>query len=430
MSSTKIKTNIDFEGNEALNLALHNLPSAPSAPEEGQVYYNTSTKKFYCWNGSSWIEGTEIATDAEVEAGVETTKAVNPKQLKTAIQGKQDSLGYVAEDSANKVNSLSSSNTNAQYPSAKAVYDNLALKADVNNPTFTGDVNIPTPADGDSSTKAANTAFVQKAIDKAVEGGVDYVGEWDTTNATDYSALNSYRPIKKGAMFRCSGSGCTIDGVEYRAKDDIIFNRDVATNTTIITAMINHYDHTQREDTVYLDTAQTLTNKTINADNNTLSNLELDNFKSGIVKTAMSASPSDLYLLTEKAIDTELDKKAPLASPTFTGTVIVPTAAEGDNSTKAASTAFVQKAVSSATAGALKKETYKNTLLAPVDGVCTWVINHTLGTTDVICVVTEVSSGNEVIMSKQAVSSTEYRITFNEAASVSANTYKAVLIGV
>ena len=430
MSSTKIKTNIDFEGNEALNLALHNLPSAPSAPEEGQVYYNTSTKKFYCWNGSSWIEGTEIATDAEVEAGVETTKAINPKQLKAAIQGKQDSLGYVAEDSANKVTSLSSSSTNTQYPSAKAVYDNLALKANANNPTFTGTVTVPTAAEGDNSTKVANTAFVQNAIDKAVEGGVDYIGEWDTTNATDYSALNSYRPIKKGDMFRCSGSGCTIDGVEYRAGDDIIFNRDVVTNTTIITAMINHYDHTQREDTVYLDTAQTLKNKTINADNNTISNLELDNFKSGIVKTAMSASPSDSYLLTEKAIDTELDKKAPLASPTFTGTVTVPTAAEGDNSTKAASTAFVQKAVSSATAGALKKETYKNTLLAPVDGVCTWVINHTLGTTDIMCVITEVSTGSEVIMSKQAISSTEYRITFNAAASVSANTYKAVLIGV
>lgn len=430
MSRIKFESNIDFKGNEALNMALHNLPSAPSAPEEGQVYYNTSTKKFYCWNGSSWIEGTEIATDAEVEAGVETTKAVNPKQLKTAIQSKQDSLGYVAEDSANKVSSLSSSNTNVQYPSAKAVYDNLALKANANNPTFTGTVIVPTAPEGDNSTKAANTAFVQNAIDKAVEGGVDYIGEWDTTNATDYSALNSYRPIKKGDMFRCSGGGCVIDGVEYRAKDDIIFNRDVATNTTIITAMINHYDHTQREDTVYLDTAQTLTNKIINADNNTISNLELDNFKSGIVKTAMSASPSDSYLLTEKAIDTELDKKAPLASPTFTGIVTVPTADEGDNSAKAANTEFVQKAISSATAGALKKETYANLLLAPVDGVCTWVINHTLGTTNVMCRIYEVSTGNRVFMEENAISSTEYRLRFNAAASVSANTYKAVLIGV
>ena len=430
MSSTKIKTNIDFEGNEALNLALHNLPSAPSAPEEGQVYYNTSTKKFYCWNGSSWIEGTEIATDAEATAGTASDVAINPKQLKTAIQGKQDSLGYVAEDSANKVTSLSSSSTSTQYPSAKAVYDNLALKANANNPTFTGSVNVPTPMAGDNSTLAASTAFVASAIAASLQGGMQYIGAWHTTNATDYSALNSYRPITKGGVFRVTGSGCTIDGVNYNEGDTIIFNRDVPANTTIITAMIDHYDHTLSEDVVLKASEQVLTNKTINADNNTISNLELDNFKSGIVKTAMSTSPSNSYLLTEKAIDTELDKKAPLASPTFTGTVTVPTATEGDNSTKAASTAFVQKAVSSATAGALKKEPYKNTLLTPVDGVCTWVINHTLGTTDIICVVTEVSSGNEVIMSKQAVSSTEYRITFNEAASVAANTYKAVLIGV
>jgi hypothetical protein len=46
-------------------------------------------------------------------------------------------------------------------------------------------------------------------------------------------------------------------------------------------------------------------------------------------------------LSAQTDLNTALGLKAPLASPTFTGTVIVPTAATGDNSTKAASTAFV-----------------------------------------------------------------------------------------
>lgn len=430
MSRIKFESNIDFQGNEAQNMVIHNLASAPAVPEEGQEYYNTTTKRKAYWDGEKWVEDILIATDVEVEAGVETTKAVNAKQLKTAIQGKQDALGYTPENSANKVTSISSSSTNEQYASAKAVYDNLALKAPANNPTFTGDVIVPTASEGDSSTKAANTAFVQKEIAAAHLGVPRYRGVWDTTNATDYSALNSYRPIASGNYFDVVGSGTTIDGVEYRSGDTIVFNRDVATSTTIITAMIDKKDHTQSVDTVLLDVEQTLTNKTINADNNTISDLELDNFKSGVVKTSMGSSPSDLYLLTEKAIDTELDKKAPLASPTFTGTVTVPTADEGDNSTKAANTAFVQKAVSSATAGALKKEIYTNSLLAPVDGVCTWVINHTLGTTDVMCRIYEVSTGNRVFMEENAISSTEYRLKFNAAANVAANTYKAVLIGV
>lgn len=41
---------------------------------------------------------------------------------------------------------------------------------------------------------------------------------------------------------------------------------------------------------------------------------------------------------------TDLAAKAPTASPTFTGTVTIPTPSAGDNSTKAASTAFVQSA--------------------------------------------------------------------------------------
>lgn len=68
-------------------------------------------------------------------------------------------------------------------------------------------------------------------------------------------------------------------------------------------------------------TTQTLTNKTISGASNTFSN---------IAQSSVTSLASDLAL------------KAPLASPTFTGTVTVPTPTAADNSTKAASTAYVQ----------------------------------------------------------------------------------------
>lgn len=49
-----------------------------------------------------------------------------------------------------------------------------------------------------------------------------------------------------------------------------------------------------------------------------------------------------------KVIVTALDAKAPLASPTFTGTPKAPTAAEGTNTTQIATTAFVTTAVATA----------------------------------------------------------------------------------
>ena len=44
-------------------------------------------------------------------------------------------------------------------------------------------------------------------------------------------------------------------------------------------------------------------------------------------------------------VQTQLNTKAPLASPTFTGNPIVPTQTSGNNTTRAASTAFVEAAV-------------------------------------------------------------------------------------
>lgn len=49
-----------------------------------------------------------------------------------------------------------------------------------------------------------------------------------------------------------------------------------------------------------------------------------------------------------KVINTALNAKAPIASPTFTGTPKAPTAAAGTNNTQIASTAFVKAAIDAA----------------------------------------------------------------------------------
>ena len=64
------------------------------------------------------------------------------------------------------------------------------------------------------------------------------------------------------------------------------------------------------------------------------------------VDSALSASSTNP--VQNKVINTALAAKAPLASPGFTGTPTVPTAAAGTNTTQAASTAFVTTAVNNA----------------------------------------------------------------------------------
>lgn len=427
--STPVETNFDFKKNQAINFVLHKLSSAPAVPAEGQIYYNTSNKKKYLWDGTNWVEDTSIATDSQATTGTATDVAISPKQLAAALEGKQDSIDYTPENTSNKVTSITSNSTDTQYPSAKLLYDLLLAVAPLASPAFTGNPTAPTQTTGDSSTKIATTAFVATAIAAAIEGGLIYKGAWDTTSATDFTALNSYRPILKGSMFRCTGTGCTIDSVDYKAGDVIIFNRDVASSTTITSAAIDKYDHTQSEDTVLLNATQTLTNKTINASSNTLSNLALSMFASGVILTALSNSPSDTAILTEKAVSTLLALKAPLASPALTGNPTAPTQDATDNSTKIATTAFVKTAVSGASSGSVKCEAYNNPALTPTDGRCTWEVTHTLGTTKIISEIYEVSTGTKVIMDTEATSSTKFTIRLNASSNVAANTYKVILIG-
>jgi len=67
---------------------------------------------------------------------------------------------------------------------------------------------------------------------------------------------------------------------------------------------------------------QTVLNKTIDADNNTISNIETDNFKTGVVQTDISGAVSDTNIATSQAIktyvDDEIAKKDDASEITYT----------------------------------------------------------------------------------------------------------------
>ena len=72
-------------------------------------------------------------------------------------------------------------------------------------------------------------------------------------------------------------------------------------------------------------------------------------------------------LVRKIQIDTLLNAKAPLASPSLTGTPTAPTAAPATNTTQIATTAFVQDALAGAGAGDMLKSVYDTTHNGKVD---------------------------------------------------------------
>lgn len=80
------------------------------------------------------------------------------------------------------------------------------------------------------------------------------------------------------------------------------------------------------------------------------------------------------------------------------------------------------------TSGMAKKITATNGALTQSGGVCTWSISNTLATADVVVSVYEVSTGDEVMCAVTVASGT-ITVKINSTSNISANTYKAVIIG-
>lgn len=76
-------TNIDLSKNELQNAKIQNLATAPTNPEAGQVYYNSTSKKLFVYNGSTWIDMTIVVENPPANGvirinGVDTTVYSHP----------------------------------------------------------------------------------------------------------------------------------------------------------------------------------------------------------------------------------------------------------------------------------------------------------------------------------------------------------------
>lgn len=173
---------------------------------------------------------------------------------------------------------------------------------------------------------AAYTAYSWLNIKVQEESVLVTKGVWTATGQTDFSSIPL--PVSKGWAYFVNGSA-TINSVDYSSGDLIVFTKDVAEDSTITDEDfdLNDINIVTKDNTIII------TNKTINADNNTILNLELDNFKTGVVKTTVrpSGEATDSGLPTEGAVRIELDKKQDTlgtASKTVEGKVRFGTGAE------------------------------------------------------------------------------------------------------
>ncbi|MBR2008282.1 MAG: hypothetical protein IKA01_09970 [Alistipes sp.] len=409
MAKKNFLVDIDLNKNELQNVVLQNLAAAPGSAKSGQIWYDTTNNLVYFYNGSSAVPvGYLPPATATTLGGVKIGANVN-----------------VAADGTISINTAS----NTQTGVIRIATDNEASA-------------------GTAETIAVNPKQLAAAIASAQVGALIYKGSWDITNATDFSGITL--PVKQGYMYMVTGTGPkTIGGIEWNPGDYIVMDSDVPVGGTITN--VSKIDNTEASDIVRLAATQTLTNKTIDADDNTITDLETDNFKSGVIVTSVGSTGADTSIPTEKAVRSAITT-ATAGMVTVNGTQtltnktidaddntiqdlgvanfkngVVRTSTDGVRLPAAASdTALItEKAASSFFT---TKISVANPALTASSGVCTWTVSNTIGTADVIASVREASTGNEV-MCDITYGAANITIKMNSTSNISAGIYKVIVIG-
>ena len=409
MAKKNVLVDLDLNKNELQNAVVQNLAATPANPKAGQIWYDTTSGLIY------YSDGTNSKAVGYLPPATTST-------LGGVIVGSNISV-----DGTGKISVASATN-------AVAGIIRLATDSEASTGTAEG--------------IAVNPKQLASAIASALVGAMVYKGTWNITSATDYSGITL--PVKQGYMYLVTGTGPkSIGGIEWNPGDYIVMDADVAAGGTI--TQVSKIDNTESSDIVRLNATQTLTNKTIDADDNTISDLATGNFKSDVIVTSVGATGADTSLPTEKAVRSAITT-ATSGMVTLTGTqTLTNKTIDGDDNTiqdlstgvfksgvlqttvRASSSASdsslaTEKAIATAIEALPHKFTANNGALTPSSGVCTWSISNTIGSADVICSIREISTGNEVLCDITYTAAT-ITVKINSASNISASTYKAVVIG-
>jgi len=402
----QVKTSLDFNKNEIQNVVVQKLAAAPGSPVSGQIYFNTTEKAFYYYDGTAWVKLTATPSVTNLGTGVEvyrdtyenslrfrTVRSANsflvispngneeiefnisPGQLAHSLLGgigtnthaqidthitstanphavskAQVGLGNVTNDAQLKAADLDTdgalaANSDAKVPSQKAVKSYVDNKvtgvswkdsvrvATTANITLTGTQSI------DGVAVVAGDRVLVKNQTTASQNGIYVVaaGAWSRAVDNDSAAemLNATVMVQDGATNADTQWTCSTNAPITLNTTALAFSQMSGAGTYGAGTGLQLTGNTFGIDAtvVQKDAVQTLTNKTINADNNTLSNLQTSHFKAGVIDNdATLNNNSGTKLPTQYAVKQYVDNtklmyyKAVLTAVT---TLSVPAATHG-----------------------------------------------------------------------------------------------------
>ena len=230
----KFLTNIDLNKNQIVNVAVHNNAGNPSAPVQGQIYFDTTTgvKKLFLYNGTAWIDLTGDITSVVAGAGLtgggsggEVTLDLNVDNATIEVYEdvlRVKDLGITTaklNDGAVTTIKLGDNQVTlgkiAQIANLKVLGNTSGGTANV------AEVTVITDLASASSTTLATSSAIKSYIDANVGGLGNLEGAWDASSGSFPVGSTPVAGTKAGDYWYVSVAGTT-GGVVFNVGDVII----------------------------------------------------------------------------------------------------------------------------------------------------------------------------------------------------------------
>lgn len=400
--SKKFLTNLDLTKNQIINVAVHNNAGAPSSPVVGQIYFDTtpSVLRMFFWDGSQWVDMSGDIQDVLGGSGLTASTSANGDVItldvnvdNVTIEVSSDSLqvkdlGISTGKLANSAVTTVKINANAVTFDKLQQVANLTVIGNTSGSTANpSEVIIVTDLGSASSTTLATSAAIKSYIDTNVGNLGNIEGGWDASSGSFPVGSAPVAGTKAGDYWYVTVAGTT-DGEAFNIGDMIV-------------AKVNSASTSSKADWIRLE---------VNRDQATTTVL-------GLVYLATNAETQTGTDANKAVTPASLSSRT--ATETRTGIAEIATDAEltaGTDDTRIVTPLKLKTYLDNRTGG----------YAANIGGAGTsYALSHGLNTIDVIVMVKDNSTLEEVIT--DIVITDANTVTVSFAVAPTANAYRVII---
>lgn len=482
--SRKFLTSIDLNRNELQNGVIHNLATDPGTGVAGQLYFNTVDQVLKIYNGttSQWeaVGSVEFIGDAVndlLDSG--TGISLNYNDAANTLTIANTGVTGVAGTSNEVLVSASAGFVTIGLPDSITadVVGDLTGNADTASELATArTISLGGSLSGSVSFDGSeNVTITADIVADSVALGTDTTGDYVAGASASGAGISVTGSGGEGSSLVISNTGVTslsgtanevtvsasAGAIQIGLPDDVTIggNLGVTGNLTVSGSVT-----TLNTETLLVEDNQITLNSNVTGVPATNAGLEVergdstnasliwnessDKWSAGLIgsETAISLEghahiPSDITgiqeyvedtvgtMLTDSStIDFTYSDNSASAGTLTAGIITASTSYLTTGSGLAVDISSVESKL--VTDGFPKKYAVGNTSLTSTSGVCTWTVTHNLGTKDVTVQVYEVAADYaQVEVDVQHTSTSAITIKINSATTITADTYRVVVIG-